>query len=109
MTITRAKKKFDELRSQILADNKVDIIETYVILDFIEDYVKSGKKIFVDFNQTLLKCAEDKVITPEESELLIREIDKISNFLKTEQIIEWVFFGTVGTSLIGLLVYALLV
>lgn len=108
MTITKARKKFEELKTQILADGKVDITEAYVLIEFIEEYAKTGKKTFVDFKELLTKCAADHVITDEESKELINAIDGISAFLKVEQVVEYVFFSLVGILVVAGIIYAAL-
>ena len=95
MNIRTARKLFDELNAQILADGKVDIAEAHVLLDFVEDYADAGKEAFVEFRNLLLQCAKDKKITDEESAMLIRKMKEISAFLKFEQIVEWIFAGIV--------------
>ena len=57
MNIHTARKLFDELNAQILADGKVDIAEAHVLLDFVEDYADAGKEAFVEFRNLLLQCA----------------------------------------------------
>ena len=95
MNIRTARKLFDELNAQILADGKVDIAEAHVLLDFVEDYADAGKEAFVEFRNLLLQCAEDKKITDEESKLLISKMKEINAFLKFESIVEWIFVGII--------------
>lgn len=96
MTISKARKRFEELKNIVLEDKKVDIIEAYALLDFIEPYAKFGNKAFVEFETLLRSCTADKTITDEESKQLVQAINNMSAFLKTEAIIEWIFFGILG-------------
>ena len=103
MDATKALKKFEELKTRILADGKVDVEEAYVLLNFIEDYVDFGKKAFVDFKNTIVKCREDKHITDEESKLLAAKIEEMSEILKLESLAERQFVtGVIVIVVIGL-------
>lgn len=104
MTIANARKKFEELKATVLEDGKVDIVEAYVLLEFIEPYARAGNKPFEQFNEILRKCTADKQITEDESQELVKAIDKMSKFLKLEAIVECVFFGGLLTVLVVLAV-----
>ena len=105
MTIASARDMFEELKEQILKDGKVDLVETYALLDFIEDYAKAGKPEFVEFKRLLLAAAKDKVITDEESKKIIEGINNVSEFLKMEQGVEAVFFGVLGIFILSIVLH----
>lgn len=93
------------MKTAILKDGKVDFVETDVLLDFIDSYVKASNIKFVEFKKLLLKCRENGKITPDESDRLISEIENISAFLTIESITEKSFAIIVGVLLVGALVY----
>lgn len=109
MTIPKAREKFENLKTAILSDGKVDWTETEVLLDFIDWYVKSDNAKFVEFKKLLLKCREDGKIDEEESKLLASRLDSISSFLKIEFWVERLFFGAIGIGLLCLVAYMLFV
>ena len=109
MTIQEARCKFENLKTAILSDGKIDWTETEVLLDFIDWYVKSDNAKFVEFKKLLLKCREDGKIDEEESKLLASRLDSISSFLKIEFWVERLFFGAIGIGLLCLVAYMLFV
>lgn len=105
MTIAKVQKKFENLKHMVLEDGKIDIVETYAIIDFIEPYVQAGNQKFVRFAALLKKYVEDKVMTEQESEDIIRAMNDVSKFLKVESVVEYVFFGCLG--ILGIVMFAM--
>lgn len=108
MTISAARTKLIALKTAILADGIIDFDETFVLLDFIDPYVKASNTRFVEFRKNLIKAREDGKITPEESNALVCEIDSIISFLTTEALIEKVVFGGLGLAFLGYIIFSII-
>ena len=103
MTIKTCIKKFEELKTQILADGKVDYDEAERLLEFIAPYARSGNKNFTELYKVLVASKMDGVITSEESDKIISYINNVTEFLKIERKIEQFLCGC----LIGLAVFGI--
>lgn len=103
MTVSTAKTKFNELKTAILADGKVDLTEVDVLLSFVEGYIVNDK--FLQFKNLLLQCKADGKITKEESDTIIKEIDFLTKFLTIETIIEKIIVFGLGAFAIGFIIY----
>ena len=86
MTASEAKTKLKGLKTVILADGKVDLIEVNILLEFIDEYIESDK--FNRLKELLTLSKSDGVITEDESSDIIKEIDRAIKMLTIEDISE---------------------
>lgn len=108
MTITTTLKKFEELKAAILKDGVVDYDEAVVLLDFIAPYARAGNKMFMNLHKSIVKAQIDGVISKDESDKIVDEIDNVSEFLKREKKIEIALVWISGIALVAFAIYHLI-
>jgi len=108
MTLSLARKKFKQLADAIVKDGKVSYEETDVLLDFIDTYVEDCHPLFVKFKYQLISMRKDGKISDEESKQILAEISNIQSYLKSQQILNAIFFGLFALIVISIIIAAAL-
>ena len=80
MTTGYTIKKLKTLKAAVLADGKIDWNETSELLEATRELAVRHGFPFEDFERQLVKCREDGVITPVESDNLAKQLDYLCTF-----------------------------
>ena len=68
-----------DLRNPLLADGKIDLTETAILLRMVKPHALMGNPNAIELEKLLFRVREDGIITPEESDEVIRMLEKIGS------------------------------
>lgn len=102
---SKAIRELKELKTAVLADGKVDWVETDSLLKAIRPLAEKHGFLFEDYEKLIEKCREDGKITPEESRKLAKELDFLCAFFSNMRLKFWLMVVSIllAALIIGLL------
>lgn len=104
ITTSQLIRQLQRLKKSILEDGEIDWDETEQLREAIRPLSVRRGYIFEDYEQLLMKCRKDGMITPEESRTLALQLDSLCRAITNQCLKFWLTVTLVALALVSSLV-----